>query len=52
MNVAKGCLARVGQSADILPDVEKMLQGISYICDHVQGEAMTLLTTCVFVLIY
>ena len=40
MDLAKGCLATVGQSADILPDVDRLSDGISYICRRLPGEAM------------
>ena len=40
MDLAKGCLATVGQSADILPDVDRLSDGISYICGRLNGETM------------
>jgi hypothetical protein len=37
MNLATKCLVAMGQSAAILPDANKMVQGISYLCGHIQG---------------
>ncbi|KAK7111129.1 uncharacterized protein [Littorina saxatilis] len=39
-DVAKRCLASVGQSVDILPDTDKMTQGLTYMCARIHEVDM------------